>query len=134
MKVRKRHSAAKEKTLAARLYARRNESADWEEKAINADIQSQRGVVTSLRLPLREFAEIQNAARTAGQTVSTFIRDAIAMRLYESVRVNALQVTIGSSEGRSQATIIVPVLESGRTQNAGPDHTEAFPSFANLTR
>jgi hypothetical protein len=135
MTGRRRRSAETEKALAAKLYARRGESADWDETAVDALIAPQRGVVTSLRLPLRDFVEIQRAAKSAGQTVSEFIRGAIALRLRANVLVNALQVATGSSEGRSQATFVVPALEAGRTQNPGPDRTEVFPPpFANLTR
>lgn len=135
MTPRRQRSAEKEKALAAKLHARRGESADWDDMPVDAVIAPQRGVVTSLRLPLREFVEIQTAARNAGQTVSEFIRSAIALRLHASVLVNAVQVATGSSEGRSQATFVVPALEAGRTQNPGPDRTEVFPPlYANLTR
>jgi hypothetical protein len=135
MTARRQRSAEKEKILASKLYARRKESADWEETPVDAVIARQRGVVTSLRLPLKEFVEVQKAAKRAGQTVSQFIRSAIALRLRASVLVNAVQVATGSSEGRSQATFVVPALEAGRTQNPGPDRTEVFPPLhANLTR
>jgi hypothetical protein len=131
----KRRHVEREKAIAARLYARREQSSDWHETPTPAVIARQRGVVTSLRLPIREFVEVQAAARSAGQTVSEFIRSAIELRLHPKVRLHAVQIATGSPEGSSQATVVVPALEAGRTQNPGPDRTEVFPPlFANLTR
>jgi hypothetical protein len=136
MTARKHRSGEKEKALAARLHARRGESGDWDETPIEARVQSQRAVVTSLRLPVEEFVAVQDAAKTAGQTVSEFIRSAIATRLHGGICLTAMYVAAGSSEGRSQATVLAPTLEGGHTHNPGPDRmdTMAVPSYANLTR
>ena len=121
-----------EKALAARLYAQRHESAEWEDTPVDADVQSNRAVVTSLRLPVQEFVAMQKAAKSSNQTVSEFIRNAIAMKLRGNVTVNAVQVATGSAEAKSQATVLVSVFESGRTQNPGPDRMEAVPLYANI--
>ena len=137
MTARKHRSGEKEKALAARLHARRDESGDWDETPIEARVQRQRAVVTSLRLPVGEFVAVQRAAKTAGQTVSEFIRSAIATRLHGGIHVTAMQIAAGSSEGRSQATVLAPTLEGGQTHNPGParmDRIEAVPLYANFTR
>ena len=132
MSERKRRSADKEKALATRLYARRHEATEWEDATVDAEVRANRAVTTSLRLPVGEFVSVQQAARSANQTVSEFIRNAIAAKLHGNVAVNALQVVTGSAEARSQATVLVSVLESGRTQNLGPDRMEAVPLYANI--
>lgn len=133
MKARKHRGSDKEKALAAKLYAGRNKAGGWEETSIEVQVQPHRAVVTSLRLPVGEFAAVQGAAKTAGQTVSEFIRSAIATRLHGGIHVAAMQIAAGSSEGRSQATVLAPTLESGQTRNPGPDRTEAVPLYANLS-
>ena len=134
MKTRK-HRTDKEKALAARLYAGRAESSDWDETPVDAEIQPQRAVVTSLRLPVNEFTAVQNAAKAAGQTVSDFIRNAIATRLRGGIRITALQIATGSSEGQSQVTVLAPTLEGGQTHNPnpGPGMEEMVPQYANMT-
>jgi uncharacterized protein (DUF1778 family) len=122
----------KEKKLAAGLHARRHESSEWNDKPVGAEVQPNRAVVTSLRLPAAEFVAIQRAAQTAGQTVSDFIRSAIAARLRGNLPVNAVRVVAGSSEANSHTTVLLSVLESGSTQNPGPERMEAIPLYANL--
>ncbi len=75
-----------------------------------------------------EFIAVQKAAKAAGQTVSEFVRRAIAMRLQERVLINAVQIATGSSPGGpSRATFLAPALEAGRTENR-------IPQYANVTR
>jgi pectin methylesterase-like acyl-CoA thioesterase len=133
MKARKpnRGKKEKEKALAANLYARRNEADEWDETPVGASVQPQRAVVTSLRLPVAEFAAVQSAAKAVGQTVSDFIRGAIATKLYGGIHIAALQVAAGAPEGQSQVTVLAPILESGRTQN--PDMEILVPLYANLS-
>jgi len=135
MTARQRRSRATEKELAAKLYAHRNDPDEWDETPVQAEIHPQRAVVTSVRLPVAEFIAVQKAAKAAGQTVSEFVRSAIAMRLRERVLVNAVQIATGSSpEGSSHATFLAPALEAGRTRNPGPARTDRIPQYANLTR
>jgi hypothetical protein len=128
MTRRRRRSGENEKALAAELYARRNDPADWEEAPIEVKVHPSRAIVTSLRLPTQEFIAVQRAARTAGMTTSEFIRSAIAAKLHGGVVLNTIQVTTGSSEGRSQATVLVPMLKGGDSENPGP----VIPLYANL--
>jgi pectin methylesterase-like acyl-CoA thioesterase len=133
MTARKHRSSEKEKALAAKLYAGRNEASDWDETSIEAQVQPHRAVVTSLRLPVDEFTAVQKAAKASGQTVSEFIRAAIGIRLRGGVRLNALQIATGAPEGQSQATVLTPILESGQTRNPDPEMI-AVPMYANMTR
>ena len=129
MKAKRHRTVGKEKALAARLTSGRDE---WDETPIEAEVQSQRAVVTSLRLPVSEFTSVQKAAKAAGQTVSDFIRNAIATQLHGGISITALLVASGSQEGRSQVTVLAPILEGGQTKNPDPE-TEGVPKYANLT-
>jgi hypothetical protein len=128
MKARRHRTVGKEKALAARLNSGRDE---WDETPIKAEIQSQRAVVTSLRLPVGEFTSVQKAAGAAGQTVSEFIRSAIATRLHGGIRLTALKIEAGSS-WRSQVTVLAPTLECEQTRN--PDPEIVVPQYENMTR
>jgi hypothetical protein len=109
------------RSLATELEAKRRDPTQWEEKAVQADIRPARAVVTSVRLPIAEFAAIQKAARESGQTVSDFIRGAVTMRLRQAVRISAVQISTGSSSNApSNATFLAPELEAGTTRNPGP--------------
>lgn len=128
MKARRHRTVGKERALAARLTSGRDE---WDETPIKAKIESQRAVVTSLRLPVSEFTSVQRAAKEAGQTVSDFIRNSIAARLHGGIRLSALSITAGSL-WRSQVTVLVPTLEGGQTKNPDPE-VEVPPQYANMT-
>ena len=130
MKSRKHRTVGKEKALAARLQSGRDE---WDEAPVEAEVQSQRAVVTSLRLPVGEFTSVQKASKAAGQTVSDFIRNAISARLHGGTRITSIQIGTGSSEGQSQVTVFASTTrESGRTHNPGPA-VPMVPQYSNLT-
>lgn len=137
MRARRHRSRITEKDLAAELRAHRDDRDEWDEAPVQAEVGLQRAVVTSVRLPVAEFMAVQKAAKATGQTVSEFVRSAIAMRLHERVLINAVEIATGSSsEAPSHATFLAPALEAGRTQNPGPARTERIPipHYANLTR
>jgi hypothetical protein len=135
--MRKRQQSAKrEKALAVRLQTRRSRGDDWDETPIPADVHPNRGVVTSVRMPLGEFLAVQKAATAAGQTVSEYVRAAIAMRLRGMVRVNAVQIHSVARDAQSQATFVVhqPASAGGETRNPDPEINPQELRFANLTR
>lgn len=131
MTTRKRRSRERERAVAAKLHADRSDASKWEDTAVEAEVQSQRAVITSLRLPVGEFVALQRAAKAAGQSVSEYIRNAISLMLHGGVAVNAVRVTMSSSEARSHTTVRLSALasEGASTENLGPDWT--LPNYAN---
>lgn len=121
MKAQKQRDRTKERELAVRLQAHRNDPNEWEQTPLRADVTPRRAVVTSVRMPLTEFVALQKAAGAAGQTVSDYIRTAIAVRLRGLVRVNAVQIATAAAEASSQATFVVPHPKAGQTQNPDPE-------------
>lgn len=134
MTTRRRRSGERERAVAAKLHADRSDAAKWEDTAVEAEVQSQRAVITSLRLPVGEFVALQRAAKAAGQSVSEYVRNAISLMLHGGAAVNAFQVAMSSSEARSHTTVRLSAFasEGASTENPGPDRTEAIPLYANL--
>lgn len=121
-----------EKELAAELQARRDETADWE--PLEVEKSPQRGVLTSFRLPMAEFVAIQKTAQASGETLSEFIRSAIALRLHGKPVPVALEISSGTQKTNQQATFLAPVLSAGRTENPTPSEPDLPPLlYANLT-
>lgn len=76
---------------------------------------------------MAEFVAVQKAAKARGQTVSEFVRSAIAIMLHQHVVLNAVSITTGASEGASNATFLNPGPAGSQTLNS-------VPQYANITR
>jgi hypothetical protein len=131
MKARKQRSREKEKELAVQLHTRRNDPAEWEPTPVRADVSPRRAVVTSVRMPVAEFLALQKAAGAAGQTVSDYVRTAIAMRLRGMIRVSSVHIAV-AAQARSQATFVAPHPEAGQTENPDPEIDMSELKYANL--
>jgi hypothetical protein len=135
MTVKKRRSGNRERAAVAELHADRRD-ANWDGAPLEAEVLGQRAVITSLRLPVAEFAALQKAAKASGQSVSEYIRNAIALRLHGGGGFNTIHVATGSSEARSHTTVRLSAFatEGARTENPGPGSTRdwACPNYANL--
>ncbi len=111
--VMERRSARKgERELADRLHEQRREPVEWEQ--VDAEPTSQRGVLTSFRLAPAEFVVLQKAAKMNGETLSEFIRKAVARRLHGTS--SEMDMTVGVQG----AMVVQPVTpgRTGRTENA----------------
>ncbi|HEY9085503.1 MAG TPA: hypothetical protein VIN40_06160 [Candidatus Tyrphobacter sp.] len=75
-----------------------------------------RGVLTSFRLPSKEFLALQKAAQGCGETLSEFIRKAIALRLYGAPLRTSLDISSGTPDAQQQATFFSEPA-SGQTKN-----------------
>ena len=53
----------------------------WTQEPVQIESRPSRSSVLSLRLPTAEFHTLLQAARNAGESVSTYVRKAITMRL-----------------------------------------------------
>jgi hypothetical protein len=102
------------------MYAQRREPVEWEQ--INAEPTSRRGVLTSFRLSPAEFVALQRAAKVNKETLSEFIRKAVAIRLQGGSA--AMDMTVGVPG----AVVVQPVTtgRTGRTENAGVFKSETL--------
>lgn len=119
-----------EREMAAELQARRDEVAEWE--PVEVEKSMQRGVLTSFRLPALEFVALQKAAQASGETLSEFIRSAVALRLHGKPVPTAVQISSGAQEVDHRATFLVPVLSAGQTENPTLSVPDLPPPYANI--
>ncbi len=127
--TRKRRDPKTEKELAAELHAHRDDPGEWGETPVEAEISPQRGVLMSFRLSSVEFISMQKAAQASGESLSEFVRNAIALRLHGKPIPTSMQITSGAN----RSTFFTPVAEPGRTENPGPSIPDIPPQFAALT-
>ncbi len=107
----KRSTRKGERALADRLHAQRREPGEWEQ--VDAEPTSQRGVLTSFRLSPAEFVLLQKAAKASKETLSEFIRRAVATRL------QGASAEMDMTVGVPGAVVVQPVTagRTGRTEN-----------------
>lgn len=67
--------------LAKQLEQESDNDEFWNQQPTEIEARPSRTSVLSLRLPTAEFRALLQAARNAGESVSTYVRKAIAMRL-----------------------------------------------------
>ena len=73
--------SAKKRGLAERLQKQRNDPEAWSEEPEQIEVRPSRTAVVSFRLPASEFRGLRNAAPQSGESISEFIRKAIAFRI-----------------------------------------------------
>jgi hypothetical protein len=108
----KRSTRKGERELADRMYTQRREPVEWEQ--VDAEPTSQRGVLTSFRLSPAEFVALQEGAKANKETLSEFIRRAVAMRLKGASA--EMDMTVGVPG--AMVVRLVTTGRTGRTENA----------------
>ncbi len=63
------------------LHAHRNDPDEWADEPVQIEVRNARSSVVSFRLPAEELEALSDAARTAGETLSEYIRTAIQFRV-----------------------------------------------------
>ncbi len=66
--------------LARELYEHRHDPEEWADEAEEIQVRPSQTTVVSCRLPKEEFLALEESARAAGETVSEYVRKAIALR------------------------------------------------------
>ena len=87
-----------EKDAARELYEHRNDPEEWGEEE-EIEVKPRRSSVVSFRLPPEEFAALERAMENTGESLSEFIRKALAMRLRGiPVGGSTVEVTYGGPD------------------------------------
>ncbi len=111
--------------LAKQLEQDSEDDTLWEQEPVPVERRPNRTSVLSLRLPTTEFHALLKAARSSGESVSEYVRKAIAMRLSyqpESPVVNVSSTYVGMPDDVEQPDW--RTYTSGNPQ-AEPDQTGA---------
>jgi len=112
----------KKRGLAERLHKQRNDPQVWSEEPEQIEVQRSRSAVVSFRLPTNEFHNLHSAATQSGESISEFIRKAIALRItgaplpprYDG-GCNAIRTNFHTSHALAPrvANLSVPVVTGG---------------------
>lgn len=68
-------------SLATELYDSRDRPGEWEEEPVEITVKPRRSEVVSFRIPSTELDELEVAAEEAGESISEFVRRALALRM-----------------------------------------------------
>jgi hypothetical protein len=91
----------------------------WSQKPAHIEARPARTSVLSLRLPTAEFHALLNAARSANESISTYVRNAIALRRRYEHAASTVNVTY--SESNKGARMTTP--EPGTVTIGAPEQT-----------
>jgi hypothetical protein len=69
-----------EKELADELYRRRHDTGEWSQEATAIETRPGPTAVVSCRLPISEFVALEEASTRLGESISEYVRRAIALR------------------------------------------------------
>lgn len=71
-----------ERDLVYDIWKHRNDSDEWSEEAEEIQVRPLRSSMVSFRLLPEEYAELDKAAARLGESISEYIRKALALRLH----------------------------------------------------
>lgn len=83
------------KKLADELDAQKGDESRWKKQPVAIEVQpsASESQVVSFRMPAAEFEELVEAAVSAGESTSKYIRGAIKLRQIASPLVNMMQIS-----------------------------------------
>lgn len=107
--------------LAEELYKHRNDPGEWNEEAEEIEVKPRRSSVLSFRLPPEELDALERNMERTGETLSEYIRKALALRLHRANFAEPMPGIISGSfgvateeEGRRTATVGIREGSYGR--------------------
>ncbi|MFA5890851.1 MAG: hypothetical protein WDA27_07860 [Actinomycetota bacterium] len=99
-KTRKKPSAEQE------LYEHRRNAGEWSEEASAITVAKTTTEVVSFRLSTAELDELESSARVTGESLSAFIRKAIAIRIHGEPIGPAVQISFGAQSLYVQSHVV----------------------------
>lgn len=67
---------------AAELHRHRHDEGEWADEPERVEVRARRTEVVSFRLPSEELDKLEEAAQAAGESLSEFVRGAVALRVH----------------------------------------------------
>jgi hypothetical protein len=112
-----------EEELANELFESRNLPDEWSDEPAEVEVKPQTTQILSFRLSLDELEGVQAAARDLDESVSEFIRGALALRVH-GVPVGP---TVEITSGIGSLTIRSRLLPRSTSENGAVDVVSDFP-------
>jgi hypothetical protein len=85
-----------EKDLVEEIWKHRDDPEEWGEEAKDIKARPGRSSVVSFRLPIEELDAVEEAAERNEETVSQYIRGALALRLHGETAGSPVAIMYGS--------------------------------------
>lgn len=86
-----------EKDLVEEIWKHRDDPEEWGEEAKDIRSRPSRSSVVSFRLPIEELDAVEEAAAQNGESVSQYIRGALALRLHGEAVKSPVGIMYGST-------------------------------------
>jgi len=102
-----------EKELAKQLYETRNDPSEWGPEESDIEVRPKGTEVVSFRLPSEELDKVIEAAKTAGESLSQFIRGSLALRVHGKPIGPAVEI----SSGHGKLVIRSLIVVDSKTEN-----------------
>jgi hypothetical protein len=119
--VSKRKHPPTEEELAAELFEHRSDKDEWGEEAVPIKRRPSRTEVVSVRIPSSDLDLIEERAEQVGESISDFIRGAIAVRLHGQ----GMDPVLGFASGAEHdLTVLVRTILKAAGHTALPTHEE----------
>lgn len=87
--------------LAKELYEHRHDPGEWSEEAIPVEVRPAKTAVISCRLPLEDFHALVEAMTSKDESLSEYVRKAVALRLQNDA-LSGANTTISYSTPNEQ--------------------------------
>lgn len=94
-----------EKDVVKELWESRNDPEEWSEEAVDIEVRPRRSSVVSFRLPPEEFDALERAMARTGESLSEFIRTALARRLRRDPIRSTIELTYGDPDYPEQIKV-----------------------------
>lgn len=112
----------KKQSAEDELYEHRRDAGEWSETSVPITVAKTTTEVVSFRLSSSELNELETAAAAQGETLSEFIRKAIAIRIHGEPIGPAVQISFGAQSLYVQSHIVTAIRNI--------NNAELFPSEA----
>jgi Ribbon-helix-helix protein, copG family len=92
---------------AQEMLDHRDDPGEWSDEAESVEVKPSRSEVISFRLPSEELDALEVAAAGTGETISEFVRRALALRLYGEPIGPSIEISSGATRLTVRSHIIV---------------------------
>lgn len=87
---------AEDRDPVEEIMAHRDDPDEWDEQPEAIEVRPRRTDVVSFRLPTDEMEALEANASAAGETISEYLRKAVALRIYGEPIGPAVEITTGA--------------------------------------